>query len=220
MELNQYILYVDGVYFSCYYLYVYYTKGVCMENVLIKTKKEEGIDCIEQTSLDNFVNEIFTAIVDTFRFTESETRELYNSKVAKYIAAIPFVAGCQDAKRTALAHMAIYFTELRGGSTIFDHCNDDNASLLSRLRLISLFKGGNEKVIKHGMNYLALCMIDGYKASAMTDKENGVYNPLNDGSWDYAFLKTSLENDIKENPCEVLDQIIQSEQGVISRRWR
>ncbi len=181
-----------------------------MEKVMVKTSHEQ---MISDKQFDAFMSDVFTAVIDTFRFTEEERKDFVGNEVAQLVAAIPYVAGCEDAKRTSLAHLSIYFTELRGGSVIFDHNTDDNKSVYTRLRLISLFKGGDEKIIHHGMTILAYIMLEGYKESANRDIENNIYNPLNDGSWDYDVVKTSLLNDIRQNPVNELDKIIMNNTG-------
>ncbi len=187
-----------------------------MEKVMVKTRQEQVVNVQE---FDAFMSDVFTAVIDTFRFTEEERKDFIGNEVAQLVAAIPYVAGCEDAKRTALAHLSIYFTELRGGSVIFDHNNDDNKSVYTRLRLISLFKGGDEKIIHHGMTILAYIMLEGYKESASRDIENNIYNPLNDGSWDYDILKTSLMNDIRQNPCLKLDNLVLENGNLIRGAW-
>jgi hypothetical protein len=99
-------------------------------------------------------------------------------------------------------------TELRGGRVIFDHTQADNADVLTRLRLIMSFKGGNPQVIDHGMQQLALIMIQGYERSQEGDRHRGVYNPLHDGSWDAPSLKAYLIRAINGFPCELLDSIM------------
>ncbi|MDR2177565.1 MAG: hypothetical protein LBP20_05925 [Treponema sp.] len=147
------------------------------------------------------------AIAETFRFTARERAEFSRNATARLIGAIPFAAGCDEAERTALAHLAVYMTEIRGGSLIGAHTPADNASLLARLRLIASFKGGDRRVIDHGMNRLALIMIRGYERSRAEDARQGIYNPLNDGSWDAGVMKAKLTGAIGAFPCDMLDRM-------------
>ncbi len=186
-----------------------------MNQMTVCTKKE----VTTEEALQSFITEVFEAIVQTFRFTEDEKADFLGNQVAQLVAAIPFVAECEDAKRTALAHLAIYFTELRGGSVIGAHSKSDNFTIYERLRLLSSFKGGNQKVIHHGMTILSLIMLEGYKKSSKQDADNSEYNPLNDGSWDYVALKTSLKNDITQNPCKDLDNIILNNGDILRSKW-
>ncbi len=190
-----------------------------MEKVMFKTRESVRVGCSNEQNLDDFISEVFSAVIDTFRFTDEEREDFVGNEVAQLVAAIPYVAGCEDAKRTALAHLAVYFTELRGGAKIGDHNIDDNTSVYTRLRLLSSFKGGDEKIIHHGMTILALVMLEHYNASSLDDKENGVYNPLNDAHWEYEVLKTNLLNDIRENPCDALDELIININGNVKIDW-
>lgn len=187
---------------------IFKPKRYCMKNVGFGTRECSDVEFTANVNLEKCFDEVFTAAAQTFRFTAEEQEKFANNEVARLMVAIPFVAGCEDAKRTALAHIAVYITDLRGGDTIFAHTKEDNNSVLSRLRLLSSFKGGNTNVIHHGMTLLALVMLEGYKDSKDYDIGHNQYNPLNDGTWDYAELKHSFINDINENPCTDLDGIM------------
>jgi hypothetical protein len=159
------------------------------------------------------------AVSATFRFTARERAAFSRNNTAKLIGAIPFAAGCDEAKRTALAHLAVYMTEIRGGSLIGAHTPADNISLLARLRLIASFKAGDRRVIDHGMNRLALIMIRGYERSKAEDARRCIYNPLNDGSWDAGVMKARLIEAIKTFPCEMLDRLGPDDDGNDQGEW-
>jgi hypothetical protein len=160
-------------------------------------------------------SELCRCVAETFRFTAAEVEAFAENRTARLIGTIPFAAGCEEPERTALAHLALYVTELRGGNGIGGHGRGDDRSLFARLRLLSSFIGGDQEIIRHGMNYLALIMLVGYERSRSADDRNGVYNPLNDGSWDGAELKAGLINAIEAYPCALLDGIFYSAEGVI-----
>ena len=129
-----------------------------------------------------------------FNLSESETLELYNSTTARIIATIPFSAKCEEPERTAVAHIVLYLTELRGFHKFCNHQQSDDSDIFNRLNPISNFIGGDFKIIEHGMIMLALIMLDGYKASSSNDKINGIYNPISNGVWDYRKIKNQLLN--------------------------
>jgi hypothetical protein len=149
-----------------------------------------------------------TALSETFRFSVSEHAAFARNTTARLIGALPFAAGCDEPERTALAHLAIYLTELRGGSRIGAHTQADNDDPLTRLRLIASFKGGDQRVIQHGLYMLALIMVHGYERSKASDASHQGYNPLNDGSWDAQTLKTRLIKTIQAFPCAFLDRMV------------
>jgi hypothetical protein len=151
---------------------------------------------------------------ETFRFTTREKADFAGSRTARLIAAIPFVAGCDEPERTALAHLAVYMTELRGGSSIGDHTPADNVSPFARLRLLASFKGGDPDIIRHGMSQLALVMLAGYERSREADLRQSVYNPLNDGSWDADAMRLALDRDVRACPCATLDGILPEVYGL------
>ena len=153
------------------------------------------------------------SVAETFRFTSQEEAAFAGSRTARLIAAIPFVAGCEEAERTALAHLAVYMTELRGGKRIGDHTPADNLSPFTRLRLLSSFKGGSQNVIRHGMSQLALIMLAGYERSCEEDLRRRVYNPLSDGSWDAAAMRLKLSEELQACPCAALDHIFSPQDG-------
>lgn len=161
-------------------------------------------------------NELCDCMAETFRFTEQEKEFFSKDAVAQLIAALPFAAGCDEAERTALAHLAIYMTELRGGRKIGDHTPADNESPLARLRLLSSFKGGQKDIIDHGMYQLAYVMLCGYARSQEADKQNNIYNPLNDGSWNAENLTEELLEKIRSNPIETLDMILPEVLAIVS----
>jgi hypothetical protein len=149
-----------------------------------------------------------TCMAETFRFTDQERADFALNKTAKLIAALPFAAHCEEAERTALAHLAIYMTELRGGRTIGDHTPQDNASPFARLRLLASFKGGDKDILDHGMSQLALVMLASYERSQEEDRQRHQYNPLNAGAWDAAALRRELNARVNAHPCESLDNIL------------
>ena len=153
-------------------------------------------------------NMLCTCVAETFRFTSQERADFALNRTAKLIAALPFAAHCEEAERTALAHLAIYITELRGGRTIGDHTPQDNVSPFARLRLLASFKGGEQDVLDHGMSQLALVMLASYERSQEEDRQRHQYNPLNAGSWDAAMLRRQLNDRIHAHPCEFLDSIL------------
>lgn len=124
-------------------------------------------------------------IADAFRMREAEASAFKASETARLIAAIPFAAGCEEAERTALAHLATYV--LAGSPScrhIFDHKAADDKDALARLAPIADFQGGDAKVIDRGMRLLAVIMVSGYRHDLEKDKKSGEYNPLLAKTWE------------------------------------
>ena len=152
-----------------------------------------------------------------FRLTETEKENLLNSTTAKIIATIPFAAKCEDAERTAIAHICLYLAELRGFQKYCSHNPADDSDIFHRLNAISNFTGGNKEIINHGMNMLALKMLEGYKRSAKNDEKKGIYNPIVSGKWNYKTIKNNLLNELSKIDCPALDEIFYSK--IVAMIW-
>lgn len=143
-----------------------------------------------------------------FRLENAEIARLRDSSTARLIAALPYVAGCQEAERTAFGHLCLYMAEIRAGHGPGDHTGGDEESLMGRLRMLADFKGGDACVIDHGMKLLAFVMVQGYNRSRREDAEKGIRNPFANGAWDYDTLNAALASEIEASPCEPLDAIL------------
>jgi hypothetical protein len=113
------------------------------------------------------------------------------------VAALPFLAGCREAERTALAHLAVFvLAESEAARRIFDHKPEDDFDVLARLKPISDFEGGDPSVIDQGMKALAVLLIEGYKRDVASDKAKGWYNPVGSGAWAPEKLLPALRSSI------------------------
>lgn len=132
---------------------------------------------------------------------------LKTSPVAKIIATIPFEAKCIEPERTAIAHLCLYTAEKKGFQKYCSHQRTDDSNIYKRLDFISTFEGGNKEIINHGMNLLALIMLEGYRKSKQKDKKSNTYNPLNSGAWNYQLIKNKLLWEINKISIPNLDWI-------------
>ena len=145
-------------------------------------------------------------ITEVFHLSHNEEQQLKNSNTARIIAAIPFVAGCIEPERTAIAHLCIYMAELRGFQKYYAHLPSDDTNLYNRLKAISNFNEGNKHIIQHGMDMLAYIMVKGYNDSKEQDAVKGIYNPINTGAWNAATLTKELLEKINAFTCPALDK--------------
>jgi hypothetical protein len=177
-----------------------------MTNVHVATKP---------AATGNFSAETWDAISDAvakaFRMTDDESVFLKNKDIAKLIAALPFLAGCEDAERTAVAHLSTYVLSWRETKSYFNAQPGDNGSVFDRLRLIMSFKGGDHEIIERGMSLLALNMITDYRRDAEEDVFLGKYNPVSDGEFDYETLTAELKGRIDAIKCPEMDKIADPE---------
>jgi len=157
--------------------------------------------------------EISGRVAEAFRMTSDETERLRNKNIAKLIAATPFLAGCQDAARTAVAHLGTYILSLRETKPYFNATEEDNGSVLERLRLISNFKGGDPKIIDRALSLLALNMVTDYRRDAAEDVFLNKYNPVSDGQFEFEALVSDLTRRIEEVSCPEMEQILPIKAG-------
>ena len=142
------------------------------------------------------------------RMTEAEAARFGDNPVAKFVGLLPFLAGCQEAQRTALAHLAIWVVANRGGArAVFDHKSADDRDPLARLESISHYLGGDRMVIEAGLRRLALCMASGYLNDKVKDDALGAYNPFSAGAWTSGIL-AQLDVPVPASVAEILDSTL------------
>jgi hypothetical protein len=159
-------------------------------------------------------NSLASSVSDTFRLTAEERKSFEACKTARLIGTLPYLAACEEAERTALTHLSVYVTAIRGGRAAFDHCERDNTDVLARLQHLMHFRGGDPTAIEHGMNLLALTMLGGYHRDRQKDAASGEYNPLNAGHWNYEELASELSSRIEKNSHATLANLMTPEEAL------
>ncbi len=154
--------------------------------------------------------EIAEAVGRSFRMDEEERARFHDKPVARLIAAIPFLAGCDQPTRTAVAHLGTYILSVRETKPFFNADPSDDGDILDRLRLIMNFRGGDAAIIDRGMALLALTMIVDYKRDTQIDAAMGKYNPVASGAFDYDIIHDDLVRRIKAVDCPAMDEIYNS----------
>ena len=149
--------------------------------------------------------EIAESVGRSFRMEAEELAWLREKPVARLIAAIPFLAGCDQPARTAVAHLGTYILSIRETKPFFNADPTDDGDILARLRLIMNFRGGEAAVIDKGMALLARNMLDDYRQDIQIDAVLGKYNPVASGAFDYEVARTELNHRI-ENTDTVSDE--------------
>jgi hypothetical protein len=125
---------------------------------------------------------------------------LEKSRMAQFIAAVPFLAGCDKALETSFTNLLIYLVSLdESARDIFLHKPEDDADIYSRLRPLLSFSGGDPAVLQCCKDLLALCMISNYKKDAEEDEAKGKYNPFIEGSWNETELIKELTEKIDKS---------------------
>ena len=151
--------------------------------------------------------EISERVAEAFRMTPDERERLSLGRIAKLIAAIPFLAGCADAERTAVAHLGTYLLSTRETKCYFNARSEDGISVLERLRLGSNFKDGDAHIIEKGLCLLALNMVSDYKRDIEEDERLGKYNPIAAGALNFEDAVVDLEYKVVSVVCEEMDEL-------------
>lgn len=134
-----------------------------------------------------------------FNFGIEKKEQLKNNKMARLIAATPFLAGCNKATETSFSHLVIYLMSLdESAKDIYFHNEEDDEDIYSRLFPINGFSGGNREIIQCCMDLMALCMLSNYKKDKEEDEAIGKYNPVGIGKWDYEFMSKQLTESIQK----------------------
>ncbi len=153
------------------------------------------------------------AVADAFRMDDTEYEWLKNKSLAKLIAAIPFLAGCDDPDRTAVTHLGAYIMSIRI-KTLANAKPSDDEDLMRRLEMINNYIGGDRDIIRKGMSLIALNMIADYARDIEEDRLFGKYNPVDSGAFDYESEKERLERIITSVECREMDEIMNLDEAV------
>lgn len=157
-------------------------------------------------------------VAASFRLTEEENQILRDSRIAKLLAAIPFLAGCENPARTSISNLAVYMMSVNESKAFFNATPDDDNDVFARLSL-ARFDGGDEAIIKRGLSLLALNMIADYKRDVVWDLANSKYNPIANGAWDFEALHAQLTSTIEAIDCPQMDEIVEAHQIVNNFWW-
>jgi len=153
--------------------------------------------------------------VDALRMTDGEAGRFRSSRVARLVGLLPYLAGCDDAERTALSHLATLVVAGRGEARrAFDHAPADDAEPLARLRTISDFKGGDEAIISRGLALLGLCMVSGYRRDLEADRLLGSYNPVLEAPKAADAAETSLRRALEAGKPNDADAVLSVDEAV------
>jgi hypothetical protein len=165
--------------------------------------------------------EIASIIAASFAMDADRSERLLGNATAKLIAAIPFLAGCREPGRSAIAHLATFVVAgNEPGAAAFDHRPGDDYDFLARLGTIAHFEGGEPALIDRGMKLLAAMMIEGYSRDLESDRQKGLYNPLAEGIWDAQSGLAALRKSIGATDCAEMDAIAAPEGGKGAVWWQ
>lgn len=150
-----------------------------------------------------------------FNLGIEQTEWLQSCRMARFIAAAPFLAGCDKALETSFSHLAVYFMSIDESSRdIYNHKPEDDEDLYLRLSCISNFKGGDQAIIECCMDLIALNMIPNYRKDAVEDAAIGKYNPVAAGKWDWDRISEKLIDNINDTVCSEISAFYTVDEAV------
>jgi len=152
-------------------------------------------------------------VADAFAMDESERTRFASKPIARLIAALPYLAGCERPERTAIEHLGVYVLSVRSTRCAFFASPDDDRDVFARLEPIMRFRGGDRSIIERGMTLLALNMVADYDRDQGVDRVLGKYNPIAAGTWDADAMAGALRRRATEIDCPEMDEIMSSTEG-------
>ena len=161
-------------------------------------------------------SEIAQSVSEQMGMTADECEALSRNPVARLVAELPFLAGAEQAERTAYAHLTTYVAAARNPA-VFGHMAGE--SLSERLRSIEHFIGGDRAIIERGMHTLELASLADHAADATVDAVSGTYNPLNAGDVDYSAEARRLTAAIAATACPEMDEILSTADAICLNWW-
>jgi len=178
-------------------------------------KKGTAVELENKTAKFTEWENIAASVADAFRMDKADYEWLRNKNLGKLIAAIPYLAGCEDPGRTAITHLGAYILSTRI-KTVANCQPTDDTNLLRRLEMINNFIGGDQDIIQKGMSLIALNMIADYARDIEEDRLFGKYNPVDSGAVDYETEKKNLESIIQSVECREMDEIMSMDETIQS----
>ncbi len=150
-----------------------------------------------ETKLSSEEQVIWSSIVSrtvaTFQLNEEEKAFVMNDVLIRMFGLLPYYAECPNPVGVGLLNVSIYLTERKGGRDLFLHTEDNDHDYVSRLKpFYDIMRGGNEEVIEKGLAMAGLVLLNDYLHDREADANNGKYNPLNSGSWNYDSARQTL----------------------------
>lgn len=135
-----------------------------------------------------------------FKLTKEEIIKLSESPILKIIAALPFIAKCEDADRCSYVNLSSCITAFRlGNKSISSFRYSDISSISRRLQYLFNFRKGNKKILKKGMQLIKYAMLLDYKKDLEEDNRVNKDNPLNISKFNFNKEILKIEKTIKSD---------------------
>jgi len=117
---------------------------------------------------------------------------------AKLTAAIPYLAGSEDADRFAVSNLLTFHGATKA-RTLFNHRATDDEDPMRRLATFHVGKQADPEVVQYGLNLLTSISLADHEHDSEDDRKEGKYNPLNAKKWNLTKLRKDLEVRLASN---------------------
>jgi hypothetical protein len=155
-------------------------------------------------------------VAAAYHMGEEETERFLEHPIARLIAALPYVAGCERPARTAAVHLGTYVLSVRDTRHLFYATESDDRDVFARLEPIARFDGGDPAIIEKGMAIIALNMVTDYRRDRELDAAVGKHNPVTTGAWDSDSVIEALRRRIAAVSSPQLDTVLSGGDGTES----
>jgi|GEM_PF-453206 len=177
--------------------------------ILDDLRRSPDVGCFN----DDVWSDLLGRISTVFRLDGDRRTGLESNTVFRLVAALPYLAGCDEPARTALSHMATFLLAADDATRdVYAHGFRDSSDLQHRLEPISHFLGGDERLIRRGMRLLTLAMIADHVHDEQADRDDGKFNPVGAGHWDAEELMGRIRLELADIPCPEMDAILDPDQ--------
>jgi hypothetical protein len=150
------------------------------------------------------------------RLTEEELDSFENSLVAKYCAALPYAANCENPDRLAVMLLSLLMVDVREGSP-FDTTIEDLDGSLNRIEpyFAPLLETGDPVIIRRGLLVLGSKTYAHWIETAVTDSV--VSEGIHKYGIDLKAIQNKMIQEIESMPGNaILDTIIDLEEAAIN----
>ena len=145
----------------------------------------------------------------------ADAKQWQDKKVARLVAAIPYLAGAADPDRQAVSNLLVLHGAAKARK-LFDHRKTDDADLMRRLASFDFGRSADPKVVQYGLNLLALVMIADHEKDLEADKKAGKYNPVASGVWKADIQKKQIQTALSADASsqKLFSDVMTPEQAV------
>ena len=185
---------------------------------MVQTKNHVFDTMTRQSEIGRFDQTIWIELLDrittVFKIDKVRRNQLNSNPVFRLVAALPYLAGCDEPQRTSLSHMATFILAADDATRdVYAHNFQDSSDLRRRLEPISHFTNGHPRIIERGMQLLTLAMLSDHLHDAESDKALNKLNPIVAGHWDAVGMMSRIRRNLAMNPCPEMDEILNPDQA-------